>query len=585
MLKELRLLIYYLSRYRTKILFGLILLLIVDGAQLLIPLILKYAVDGLYQGKATLRLLFIFAGLIIGFNLLIYSGRYWWRYFIFGSAFQIERDLRNDYLRHLLTLDMPFFGRQKTGDLMAYATNDITAIMRFCGMGLVALFDSTIMLVAAVFFMLAISPKLTLYILVPLPVISITMKVIGNRLEKESGKGQEIFGKMMDRAREYFNGIKIIQAYNFNGRATGKFHQISADYRKNQIKIWKFYSFLDPTLMLIIYFASSFVIYFGGKDVIFARISLGDFVAFNGYLNIIIWPMIALGWVINLFNRARASVKRIDAILQVKSEYPAPDSAETLSLKSLKVSGLNFSYPAEGNQAKRIILDNVDFEVEPGTRLGIIGTTGSGKSTLFSLLFRLLLTESGSVSYDGYDIRRLSPDLISRNIHYLPQAAYLFSDTVRNNLLFGNPAASDLELWQALKLAKMDQEVEAFPARLDQILGERGVTVSGGQKQRLALARIFLLPKPFYFIDDALSACDADTEKEILSNLYSYTRGSTFIISTARIKTMENMDRILVFDKGRLIESGTHSDLKGKSELYSEIFELQKFKEELEGYL
>lgn len=582
MLKGKTLLFKYLFRYKRDIFIGLLILLFVDAIQLFIPQIIKSATDGLYRRDVDVLFLLKCAGLIILLNIFIYAGRYLWRYFIMGSSLQIEKDLRRDLFEHLLKMDITFYHKRKIGDLMAYATNDVLAITRFCGMGLVALFDATILLVSAIGFMFYISPKLTFYILIPLPFLSLFIRKAGRFFEKNFRISQRIFGEIMDKAREYLKGIMVIKSYGFEDEISKRFSNILDDYKHRRMKLIKVDAVFDPIIKSMIFITTSILIYFGGRDVIFNRITLGEFVAFNSYLNLVIWPIMAVGLVVNLFNRAMASVNRLNEIfsIQLKILNPVIYNVEE-NIENISVNGISFCY----SNCDKNVIDNINFSISKGEKVGIIGMTGCGKSTLFSLLIRLLQPDKGNIFYNDIDINKLSKELISKHIFLLTQTPYIFSDTIRNNLLVVDDTLDDESLKRALKYADLFDELEEFKDGLNTVVGERGITLSGGQKQRLAIARLFLLKKDFYFIDDALSACDADTEWFILNNLFNEFKNSGFLISTMRIRVLKLLDRIIVMNKGKIVAQGFHDDLIKSSDIFREIVELQRLKEDFEHAL
>jgi ATP-binding cassette subfamily B multidrug efflux pump len=571
--------LHYLWLYRARIFLGLVALFIVDGAQLIVPLIIRAAIDELTQtGTAQLVL---YAGYILGIAIVVAIFRFFWRYFIFGASRMIRRDLRDRLYAHLVKLSANFFANTKTGDLMAHATNDVEAVQFACGMGVLALADAIIMVSFSLAAMLSINWQLVLYAFIPLPLVTVFVVVIGRMIHRRFTAVQEAFSLLTEKVREAISGVRVIKSFAQESGFAKDFGRTNDFFIEKNLSLVRVQGFFEPMIALLAGLSSAIVLLVGGQRVISGAISLGDFVAFTSYLGMLTWPMMALGFVINLMQRGAASMERIEKILRTEPEITdAPDAISFPARASLVCRSLTFRYPvAEPSANGRPVLRDVSFSLEEGQKLGIIGLTGSGKSTLVHLLLRVFEPPENTLFIGGVDVRRIRLSELRRSIALVPQDPFLFSATIRENIAFGRPTASEEEIIEAAKLAGIYDEILEFPNGLDTIVGERGVSLSGGQKQRVAIARALLLDPTIIIFDDALSAVDAEKEEEILRNLRDFMESKTAIVIAHRISAVKDSDLILVFDQGQIVERGRHEDLLALDGIYARLHELQKAEE------
>ena len=554
-------------------------LLLVDFLQLLIPMVIKLAVDGLTSYQATSSRLLAYAGMVLTLGLGIVVFRFLWRRCLFGHSRQVEEALRNRLFAHLQTLPFSYFDRTNTGDLMAHATNDIQAVQLATGMGLVALTDTLVLGTAAIGFMLYINPTLTLISLLPMPFIALFARTISKAFHERFRNVQASFSRLTERARENLAGIRAIKAYTQEEAEVSRFDQSGKEYIAENLAMVKIGGLFSPMSLLLTNLSLALVLVLGGKLTILNTISTGDFVAFNSYLLLLTWPMMALGWMINLFQRGSASLGRIKTILDTPAEIDLKpeEMKQSLTNGAIEGRGLSFTYPSTELPA----LEDVHLEIKSGQVVGIVGRTGAGKSTFCQLLPRLYDAPYGALFLDGEEIHRWPLAELRGALAVVSQDPFIFADTVRANICFGSPKASMEEIIQAAEAAHLLDEILALPQQFDTLLGERGVTLSGGQKQRLTLARALLLPAPLLILDDCFSSVDLETELVILGNLNHYFKGRTTIIASHRLEAMRAADVVFVLDQGRLLEQGTHDQLMATGGLYASLYRRQKLEDEL----
>jgi ATP-binding cassette subfamily B protein len=587
-----RILLPYFRRNLGILAIGVSSLLIVDLLQLFIPRVIKLAVDDLTRYQATSARLLSYAGMVLALALGIVVFRFVWRRCLFGHSRQVEEALRNRLFSHLQTLSFSYFDRANTGDLMAHATNDVQAVQLAAGMGLVALTDTLVLGTAAIGFMLYINPSLTLIALLPMPFIALFARTISKIFYERFQKVQASFSQLTERARENLAGIRTIKAYTQETAETNRFDQTGRNYIAENLRMVRISGFFSPMSLIFTNLSMALVLVIGGKLTIINTISVGDFVAFNSYLLLLTWPMMALGWMINLFQRGSASLGRIQAILNTTSEAAEIEEIPKKSFTQgdIESRSLTFTYPGSNLPA----LEDVHLSIKPGQLVGIVGRTGAGKSTLCQLLPRLYDTPPGQLYLEGEDIHRWPLDELRRAIAVVPQDPFIFADTVRANICFGNPDARTDEMIKAAEAAHLLDEILALPQQFDTILGERGVTLSGGQKQRLTLARALMLSTPLLILDDCFSSVDLETELAILANLRRYLKTRTTLIASHRLEAMRAADIashrleamraadvIFVLEWGRLQEQGSHDQLLAQKGIYAALYHRQKLEVEL----
>ena len=576
-----RILLPYFRQNLRIIALGVGSLLLVDFLQLLIPRVIKLAVDDLTSYQATGFRLLVYAGMVLALALGIVVFRFLWRRCLFGHSRQVEEALRNRLFAHLQTLPFSYFDRANTGDLMAHATNDIQAVQLATGMGMVALTDTLVLGTAAIGFMLYINSTLTIIALLPMPFIAIFARTISRIFYERFREVQASFSRLTARARENLAGIRAIKAYTQEEAEISRFDQTGREYIAENLAMVKIGGLFSPMSLLFTNLSMALVLVVGGKLTILDTISTGDFVAFNSYLLLLSWPMMALGWMINLFQRGSASLGRIKTILDTPSEIDAKSEVlkPSLTQGAIEGRGISFTYPS----AKLPALQNVHVKIEPGQIVGIVGRTGAGKSTFCQLLPRLYDVPYGKLFLDGEEIHRWPLEELRRAVAVVSQDPFVFADTVRANICFGKPSASMEEITKAAEAAHLLDEILALPQQFGTLLGERGVTLSGGQKQRLTLARALLLSTPLLILDDCFSSVDLQTELVILGNLNRYFKGRTTIIASHRLEVMRAADVVFVIDQGQLLEQGTHDQLMAIGGLYASLYRRQKLEEELYG--
>jgi len=573
----------YLSEQRLPIALGLICLIIVDFLQLFIPRIIKWAIDDLTDYRIDMLSLLIYALYIVGIAVLIGIFRYVWRRCLLGTSRRVEEGLRNRLFAHIQTLSAPYFERTKTGDLMAHATNDIQHIRMATGMGMVAVTDAVVLGTAAIGFMAYINVKLTVFVLIPMPMIVFGARFFSKRMHRYYGEVQGAFSDLTEVVRERFAGIRIIKAYNRQQEAASRLESVSRDYVEKNLRLVKITGSFFPMMVFFSNLSLAIILFLGGRQTITLTITPGDFVAFISYLGLLTWPMMATGWVTNLIQRGKASLDRIHKIIQTHPEID--DKPEAVFMKDVETSivfdSVTFSYVPDMEKSEYApALYGIDLEINHGSILGIVGPPGSGKSTLLSLIPRIFDVSRGRIMVDGIDISKIQIRSLRSRISYMPQEPFLFAGTIRENITFGNKETKELELTQAVQGACFYDTINTFPRGFDTIVGEKGVILSGGQKQRVALARTLLADKSIILLDDPISQVDIKTGETIINTIRSMGREKTIIIVSHRLSALRFADRIITLDLGRIVESGTHSELMANDKYYAKTFRLQEIEEE-----
>ena len=575
---EFSLLREYLWKYRRYFAAGLAALIAVDLLQIAVPWIIRDAIDFLASATAPAPSRMItYGAAILGISLGVGVTRFIWRYCIIGISRKIEEDLRNRFYRHLLRLDFRYFDHTPVGDLMAYATNDIEAIRMMCGMALVAATDSLLLMTASLFMMLTLNASLTAYILIPLPIVTLTTLKLGPHLHARFKKVQERFSDLTQYAQETFTGVKVIKSFVQEKPRGDDFAALNRDYIRDNLRLVKIWGMLHPIIWVVSGLCSVIILLVGGTRVIDGRMSMGDFVAFNSYLGILVWPMIAVGWVVNLYQRGKASLGRLKLVFDESPGIQSPPDAVRRVIEGrIQMRGLSFAF-REGSP----VLHGIDLEIAPGEWIAVMGRTGTSKTALVSMLPRLYDPPPGTVFIDGIDVHSYDLESLRSQIACVPQQTFLFSDTIANNIRFGSDI-SDETLAHCIESANLTAELDLFPDGADTIVGERVVTLSGGQKQRVAIARALAAHSPIMILDDALSAVDTETEEKIIGALRSDLRGVTVLLITHRVSAARRADRIVYLDEGRIAETGTHSELLDLGGHYWRIYEQQRLLEEID---
>lgn len=570
----------YVMKYKWFYIFGVLILLLVDYMQLFIPKIIGMVTDGIKDGSMASEGIITMVMTLIGVTLVMALSRIGWRYCIIGSSKKIERDLRADLFEKWVELDAQYFNAHKTGNLMAYATNDLNAIRMMVGPGVITIFDAVIMTFLVIGQMaFDISLQLTLVAIIPMPFIAWGSYYFGKIIKRRFKIKQEAFALLSDKVQEAFSGIKVIKSFVQEYYDLKDFDVIAEDNYDKNLKLAKLSAFLNPLVIFLVGTSLLISIGYGGYLTMVNEITIGEFVAFNQYILMLSWPMQAIAMGINTFAQGSASVKRIDEVLQVQAVVQDEESAKALEQVegNIKLSHLNFNFPDNNQQG----LIDVNLDIKKGETLAILGRTGSGKSTLVNLLLRIYNAPEGSIYIDGKDIMKATVQSVREHIAYVPQDNFLFSDTIASNIAFGADHLTKEQIEEAARKADVHRNIMDFPEKYDTVVGERGTTLSGGQKQRVSIARALILDAPILILDDSLSAVDTKTEELILENLKEVREGKTNIIIAHRISTVRHADHIVVLEEGRVAEYGNHESLLEMQGIYADMYEKQQLEEEL----
>jgi ATP-binding cassette, subfamily B, multidrug efflux pump len=603
--KRLRPLLPYVKRYRSGYIVGTVCIFLTNGIWILFPLVLGNAAEALESG-VTSRKLLEYSGMLLGIAVFKGIFQFLTRWIVIGISRDIEFDLRNDLFAHLEKLSYSYYQRNRTGDIMARATNDLSAVRNLLGPAIMYTANTLVLTAGALAFMISISPRLTFYTFLPLPVASILIQYFGRKIHDRFERIQAMFSEISARAQENFSGARLIRAYVQEEPEIEAFERENNEYIRRSLRLIRLMGMLWPTLEFMLGCAVVLVLWMGGREVLsgYSTINLtwhpnvvipgitlpalatvmhlsgsmdvGQFVSFSTYMMQLTWPVIALGYVINLFQRGTASLARLNEIMLEKPSIEDEPAALDREIEGeIEFRGLNFSY--DGKQ----VLHDINLRIPAGTSLAIVGPTGSGKTTLVDLIPRIYDSEPGTVLIDGRPVREYSLASLRRSIGFVPQETFLFSDRIHENIALGVESASREDIRDATAAANIAEDIESFPEGYETMVGERGITLSGGQKQRTAIARALIRNPRILILDDALSSVDTQTEDKILNHLRDVMQGRTTIFISHRVSTVRNADRIAVLHGGHIVELGTHEELLGLNGYYSDLYNKQLLEEEL----
>lgn len=567
----------YLRKYRRGLAVGGSALVLKDALGALIPLTIKAGIDALTAG-APMGRLWWFCAALVGLSVAKGFFMYWMRVVIVTISRDVEYDMRNDLFRKLVTLSHDFYGRYRTGDIMARATNDLNAVRMMLGPAVMYWAETSLTFVLALGIMFWVDWRLTLWALAPAPLVSAVVMVFGKRIHDRFEAIQKLFSDISSRVQESISGVRVVRAYVQEEAEMRRFAELNRAYIGQSMKLATLSGLFMPLLQFLVGLTFLMVLWAGGLRLLAGRITLGSFVMFNTFMGLLVWPMIAFGWVVNLMQRGSASMKRLKDLLEQEPLIAAPEQAAAAGAGVQELEYVNTGLRFDGRAA----LSGVSLKVPAGSTVAIVGRTGSGKSTLVNLAARMYDPTEGQVRLGGIDVREMDPEELRRRIGFVPQETFLFSATIAQNIAFGVEGTDAEQVQRAAETAGLAGDIEGFPKGYQTEVGERGITLSGGQKQRTAIARALMREPEILILDDALSAVDTLTEERILHGLRAFRPGRTTILISHRVSTVRDADRIYVLDGGRVVEEGSHAELLEQRGYYAELHEKQMLEEELE---
>ncbi len=549
---------------------GIASLTLVDMAQLSVPIVIKWIIDELTLRTVNFSLITRYSLYILGLGLLMAFFRLGWRYFIMGGARKIENSLRNDFFEHLQKLNFDFFSGRKVGDLMAHTVNDIETLKFSCGLGLLIAYDGIFLLFFIFAAMFYISPQIAFYAFLPFPLLAVFVYTFGNMIERRFQRSQDSFSELTESARQSVSGIKVIKAFGLERAEERDFDRASADYLEKNVHLVKIWGVFQPFIYFVPSAAMALFLFFGGAGAIGAEITLGEFSAILVYLIMLAWPMMAMGWAIDLLKRGNASINRLNKIFAVETKETARAEEEDYELRGdIRFSGVSFSYGTSP------ALSGVNLHIPHGATLGITGLVGSGKTTLMKLLMKIHEPGKGEITVDGIDINKISRKSLQETVVYVPQEITVFSGTVSDNITFINPDITREQVEWAAKTAGIYEQIMEFREGFETVVGERGLSLSGGQRQRLAIARALVLKPEVLILDDVLSSLDPQTESTVIANVIEAMRGKTVVIISNKTSSVNGLSQIAVMKDGQIIESGGRGELMEKRGVYHALERLQ----------
>jgi ATP-binding cassette, subfamily B, multidrug efflux pump len=571
----LKLIFPYFKQFRIQILLGMVCMIIVDGTQLIVPQVIRSVVDTLAQGSMDRKVLILQCVFILGLGLLMAVLRYAWRMLLMGSARNLEKDIRNRLYAHIMALDPGFFDRVNTGDIMAHATSDINHVRMAFGFGIIVLVDTVLLGGAILAIMIWTHPKLTAMAMIPMPALIFFTRHLGKKMHDFHTTAQESFSYLTEMIRESFFGIRIIKVFNFESLVTDRVGHAATDYFRKNLKRAVVTALLRPLLGFFFNISSLIILFYGGLLVMRDSLSPGELVAFLQYLGLLAWPVIAIGWMTNLFQRGMSSLRRINTLLESRPRITCPENPVPVPRadRHIRFNHTGFSY-----DGRNPVLSDICLEIPARSRVGITGPPGCGKTTLAYLMLRLYDPTEGDIRLDSVSTRDMDPETLRSRIALMPQEPFLFSTTIRDNILMGRHLA-DEDLKKVLQICDLSGTIDAMPQGLETRVGERGVTLSGGQKQRLALARALVEDKPVLILDDPVSQLDTQTARRVINGIHDLTADRTCITISHRVSALAACDMIYILKNGRIRASGTHVRLLETSRYYRHAFDVQQFED------